>query len=70
MRQSRARKGLNNTLYLLHEATLSRLEVVAILPNSYKPTKRVKQIEEIEAYVPNKGSRYKTQEKDLNGDIY
>ena len=57
-------------LYLLHEATLSRLEVVAILPNSYKPTKRVKQIEEIEEYVPNKGSRYKTQEKDLNGDIY
>lgn len=57
-------------LYLLHEATLSRLEVVAILPNSCKLTKRVKQIEEIEEYVPNKGTRYKTQEKDLNGDIY
>lgn len=57
-------------LYLLHEATLSRLEVVAILPNSCKLTKIVKQIEEIEEYVPNKRTRYKTQEKDLNGDIY
>lgn len=60
MRQSRARKGLNNKLHLLHEATLSRLGVVAILPNSYKPTKRVKQIEETEEYVPNKGTRHKT----------
>lgn len=60
MRQSRARKGLNDKLHLLHEATLSRLGVVAILPNSYKPTMRVKQIEETEEYVPNKGTRHKT----------
>ena len=59
-------KGLTGTknlgqmigkVYLLREASLSRLRKVAILFNVQKPTQRGNKNEETMAYVPNKRTR-------------
>lgn len=41
----------------LHSTTPSRLGEVAVLSYAQKPTKRVKEDEEIEEYVSEKGTR-------------
>lgn len=46
---------LSNKANLLHKATPSRVSEVVVSANAYIPTQRVKQSEETEECVPNKG---------------
>ena len=48
---------MNSKVHLLHQATPSRLEEVAVLSNAQKLTQRVKENEETEDYVPNERKR-------------
>ena len=50
---------MKDKIYLLYEATPSRLGEVPVLPNALKPSQRVKQNEETKECVPNKKRRMK-----------
>ena len=55
-RQARARVRFNNKVYLLHKATLLKLEKVAVYLICRSKC-RVKKIEKIEEYFPNERKR-------------
>ena len=57
LKENQVRAGLNDKSYLLHENIPSRLEEVAVLSNTWKPTQRVKKNKETDEYVPNKRTR-------------
>ena len=52
LRDDQVRAGFYSKVHLLHEATPSRLEEVAVLSNAQNQ-QRVKENEEMEEYVPD-----------------